>query len=492
MLERLRVTLFLDCGLQPDMLVVVGVSGGPDSLSLLDAFHQIGFAPLVAHLNHRLRPEADTEARKVREAAEGYGLSYVEEQADARDYAREAGMSVEEAGRMLRYRFLFEQARRCKAHAVAVAHTADDQVETVLMHLLRGAGLSGLKGMQPRALPNAWSREIPLVRPLLDTWRSEVLSYCAERGLEPVFDTSNLDSTYFRNRLRNELIPYLERFNPAVKESFWRMAKVLQADFEAIERLVEAAWESSVIEVGPGYVAMLPAALRSEPAGIQRHIFRRAIAELRPGLRDIGFEAIERALDFLKNARSTAQVDLAAGLHLVLERDSANEEDREQERLWLADWETELPSGNWPYILDGDYLPLPVPGTVRLPGGWELQAKEVGSLADARQQARANNDPFQAWIALDSVPGSLGVRVRVPGDRFQPLGLGGHSMKLSDFMINQKIPLRSRRSWPLVSAGDVIVWVPGFRLGHPYRLTRDTRRAAYLSLRRSESTGEIP
>ena len=272
MLERLRVTLFLDCGLQPDMLVVVGVSGGPDSLSLLDAFHQIGFAPLVAHLNHRLRPEADTEARKVREAAEGYGLSYVEEQADARDYAREAGMSVEEAGRMLRYRFLFEQARRCKAHAVAVAHTADDQVETVLMHLLRGAGLSGLKGMQPRALPNAWSREIPLVRPLLDTWRSEVLSYCAERGLEPVFDTSNLDSTYFRNRLRNELIPYLERFNPAVKESFWRMAKVLQADFEAIERLVEAAWESSVIEVGPGYVAMLPAVLRSEPAGIQRHI----------------------------------------------------------------------------------------------------------------------------------------------------------------------------------------------------------------------------
>jgi tRNA(Ile)-lysidine synthase len=487
MLERLREKISIDCGLLPGMEVVVGISGGPDSLTLLDIFYRLGHAPLVAHLNHQLRPEADEEASKVREAARRYGLAFVEERADARQFAQDQGLSVEEAGRALRYRFLFEHAARFNAGAVAVAHTADDQVETVVMHMLRGAGLSGLKGMQPRTLPNAWSREIPLVRPLLDTWRSEVLSYCAERGLEPVFDPSNLDSIFYRNRLRNELIPYLERFNPGVKVAFWRMAKVLQADFEVIERLVEETWEESVVETGPGYVVLLPGVLRAAPAGVQMHLFRRAIAGLRPGLRDVGFETIERAVDFLMAAVSPAQVDLSAGLRLVIERMPATAHDPGREWLWLAEWQAELPRGDWPQVGEESRVPLSIPGSVQLPGGWVMEAQEIQNLEEALQQARANTDPYQAWISLDRVPGPLELRARSLGDRFQPLGLGGHSVKLSDFMIDQKLPNRARHNWPLLLAGDEIAWVPGFRLGHLYRLTSDTRRAGYLSLHQARS-----
>jgi tRNA(Ile)-lysidine synthase len=457
---------------------------------LLDALQALGFSPVVAHLNHQLRPEAEEEAEKVRKFAEGYGLPHVEGREDVQGFSRREGLSIEEAGRNLRYRFLFEQAELRNASGVLVAHTADDQVETVLMHLLRGAGLSGLKGMQFRTLPNAWSGEIPLIRPLLGVWRTEVLAYCLERGLEPVFDVSNLDSTYYRNRLRHELIPYLEQFNPGVKESFWRMAKVLQGDYEVIERQVEAAWEAILVQAAPGSVALSPEALLKEPVGIQRHLIRRAIARLRPGLRDIGFEAIEKVLDFLNTARSPAQADLVAGLRLVLEKDPDDRAGEGKDRLWIAAWEAELPAGDWPQVRETG-LSLPVPGRLKLPGGWELEARDVPPSEDLQERARENPDPYQAWVSLDSSPGPFEVRARQPGDRFQPLGFSDRSLKISDFMINQKLPRRARRHWPLVAEGDQILWVPGYQIGHPYRLTPGTRRAVSLSLKRTGRDGDL-
>ena len=223
------------CGLDPSRPVLAGVSGGPDSLCLLDILHTAGYRVIVAHFNHQMRPEASQEADSVSVRAGRLGLPFVSDCADVRAYAEAHGLSLEEAARMLRYEFLFAAARQHAAQAVAVGHTADDQVETVLMHFLRGAGLSGLKGMEYRMLLPVFDRQIPLVRPLLSLWRADTESYCREHALVPHYDASNADQAFFRNRLRHTLLPELEKYNPRFKESVLRSAQALQGDYSALQ-----------------------------------------------------------------------------------------------------------------------------------------------------------------------------------------------------------------------------------------------------------------
>ncbi len=474
MLDNVRETLRRQCQIVPSETVVVGVSGGPDSLCLLDVLHRLEVPVVVAHLNHGLRPDAVTDALRVQEFAESCGLPFALGEQDVAGYAESQGLSVEESARKLRYRFLFAKAEEYGAQAVAVGHTADDQVETVLMHLLRGAGLSGLKGMQVRSLPNAWSKDIPLIRPLLDVWREDILGYLSDQELKPLMDRTNLDVTLFRNRLRHELIPYLESYNPAVSQIVWRMAEVLSADYEVLEKVIDEAWRACLIDQASGYVALDFEEVRRKSLGLQRQIFRRSIAGLRPGLRDIDFESVERGLEFLNNPPSTKQIDLIAGLRLLLEGD----------RLYVATWETDLPVPLWPQLPDGSERELPVPGELALRGVWRLKASVIGEVENAQAQAHANTNPYQAFLDMDKLSDPLKVRARRPGDRFQPLGMEGHSLKLADFMVNVKLPRRVRSYWPVVWAGDEIVWVSGLRLSHPFRLTEDTRRVVRLSLLR--------
>jgi tRNA(Ile)-lysidine synthase len=473
MLHRLHLILQQDCHLDAAQTILIGVSGGADSLTLLDALHCLGYPLIVAHFNHRLRPEAGDDARAVGRLAEERGAPFVLGEADVPAFAKANLLSVEEAARTLRYRFLFGQAEQFGAQAVAVAHTADDQIETALMHLLRGAGLAGLKGMPAWALPTAWSERIPLARPLLSFWRAEIDAYCAERGLTPLADQSNQDTAYFRNRLRHELIPYLRSYNPQIKALLWRTTQVLAADQAVLEQVVDAAWEGCDGERGSGWVAWNAAKLQAQPVGVRRRLLRRGLALLRPGLRDIEFETVERALGFLARPPQTGQCDLAAGLRLLWEAD----------RLWLAAWESDLPGSPWPQVTAGPFE-LDVPGSVSLPGGWLLSAQVVDDVACAYAQAIENADPFRAWIAADKLDQPLVVRSRRPGDRFQPLGMTDHSVKLSDLMINLKLPRRARPAWPLICSGNEIIWAPGCRLGHRHRLTASSQGAIFLALRR--------
>jgi tRNA(Ile)-lysidine synthase len=240
-LERIRSLLESECGLQSEKPVLVGVSGGPDSLCLADVLESLGYSLVIAHFNHQLRPQAGDDARVVEEFAGKRGIPFVLGSEKVGEFAESHHLSLEEAARICRYRFLFSQAEAAGAQAVAVAHNADDQVETVLMHLLRGSGLSGLRGMPYRSLTTEWSSTIPLVRPLLGVWREEINEYCAVRQLQPVTDLSNQDTTFYRNRLRHELVPYLQHYNPQAKERIWKMANVLAADYEVLEAQVEAA-----------------------------------------------------------------------------------------------------------------------------------------------------------------------------------------------------------------------------------------------------------
>ena len=477
MLKTARLTLQNECLIEAGRPLVVGVSGGPDSLCLLDLLRRSGCQVVVAHLDHGLRAEAAQDADTVAGLAKRFGLPYVQAQVDTRAYAEAHSLSIEEAARVLRYRFLFEQARQHAAQAVAVGHTADDQVETVLMHLLRGAGLVGLKGMAYRMLPNPWSREIALLRPLLGVWRSQVIEYCEEHALQPVLDRTNLDTTYFRNRLRHELIPYLEGFQPRLRPGLARMAEVLAGEEQVLQGVIEAAWQQCVLHQGPGYVAFDAQTFAGLLPGVQRRLLRRAIETQRPGLRNIDFADIERGLAFLAAPSRAHQMDLVAGLRVFLE----------EGRLWLAAWEADLPNNDWPSLPPGQSLTLDAPGALELPGGWRLVAELAADAEAACQQAQANGDPFQAWLDGDALVLPLTVRARQQGDRFQPLGMPEQVAKLSDMMINLKLPRRARCTWPLVCSGQEIAWLPGYRLGHAVRVRRTTRRVIHLHLRRSAS-----
>jgi len=474
MLEKFLFALVKESRLERDQPLGVGFSGGPDSLCLLHLLVRQGFQPLALHLDHSIRPESAGEAAHARELAQELGVPFIDRRVDVPGLAAEQRLSIEEAARQVRYRFLFEQAERLNAQAVLTAHNADDQVETVLMHLLRGSGTAGLRGMPVFSLPNPWSARLALIRPLLGVWRDEILAYVQENGLSPILDASNADSRFYRNRLRNETIPYLQTLNPQFKAVLWRTAGLARDDYALLEALADQAWQEGDVVQGEGYVGLSAAQLaRLEPA-LQRMVLRRAISLLRPALRDVDFETVERLRLFLSDPPASYQADLAANLKLRLEG----------ERLWLADWEAGLPGADWPQLLDETDLLLPIPGEIALTGGWRLKARQLEPAEAVGQEIEAAgpNEAFLDAEALREAAQLLSVRTRRPGDRFRPLGLGGRSQKLSDFMINVKLPQRARDRWPLVVAGQEIAWLPGFRPAEPFRVGPQTAQIVHLQL----------
>lgn len=490
MLGQIEKQLITECGLKSGDLLLLGISGGPDSLFLLDVLWRLGWPVLAAHLNHSLRPEADREAEAVCQMAERRGLSFVTEKRDVAAFARQAHLSIEEAARTVRYQFLFAQAEAHHCQAVAVAHTADDQVETVLMHLLRGAGLAGLSGMSFRQLPNPWSQQIPLVRPLLGIWRQQIEEHLQAQGLTALQDASNWDRRFYRNRLRNELIPFLTSYNPQVKTHLWRTAALARLDQAVLLQLEEQRWQECLQRGGEDFVALRLDRLQSEPTGMQLRLLRRAIAALVPGLRDIDFETSFRALAFLQQPTRSGQMDLAAGLRIF----------QQGELLWLARWGTEpTVTEEWPQLPAGADFALTPPADLLLAGGWHLQAVLLPCTAEALAQAAANPDPYQAWLDAEALAFPLTLRTPRPGDRFQPLGMEGHSLKLSDFWINARLPQHARGGWPLLEAGGQIAWIPGFRPAHFARLQSSTRQVCFLHLKRelpnpqpSHSSSPVP
>jgi tRNA(Ile)-lysidine synthase len=451
--------------------VLLGVSGGPDSLCLGHVLASLGYRCTWAYFDHSLRYTSQAEGEAVERMAREAGADFVRGQGAVEAYAQEGGLSIEEAGRSLRYQFLFEQAQAQQAQAVAVAHNANDQVETLLMHLLRGAGLDGLSGMAFSTLPNPWSAELPLVRPLLSTWREEIEAYLKENHLEPVLDPSNQDTRFFRNRLRHELVPFLETYNPHIQTALWQTADLLNEDRRVLDAQAQRAWEQCVTWEEPGAVALDAVRLGEAPRGLQRRVLRIAIQKLRPSLRDIDYAAVQRALEFAAAPPANASADLAAGLRL----------EWEEGWVWLAEREKELPALGWPQFEGNGLEQLPTPGEMLLPGSWRLQAEVVeGQAGELHARAQSNPDPYQAWFAAEVLP--LFVRARQAGDRFQPLGMEGHSLKLSDLFTNQKVPRRARVRWPLLVSGGAIVWVAGCRQAEAHRVQPDTTRAVHVKL----------
>lgn len=462
------------CHLRRDYPIVVGVSGGADSLALLYGLHSLGFTLIVAHLDHALRDESGAEATYVQSIAEALGLPFVTARVDVHQAAAEKGQSVEEAAREVRYQFLFEQACQLNAQAVATAHHADDQVETVLMHFLRGAALTGLSGMAYRTVIPGWDATIPVVRPLLDHWREDIDQYVAALDLTPVVDQSNTDQTYFRNRLRHVLIPELEAYNPRFKDALQRMALVLGGENSYLETLAEEAWQTCLNELLEDRVVLALGSFQGLPTALQRRVLRRGVAHLQPDLRDVGFEVIERGLAFVENPSQSGEIDWISRLNLVVLRES----------LIIKTWQSDLPEYSMPLLPTKDFEKEIIPGSsLSLKNGWLLAVESLPLQTAQTSMEAAKQSPGTVWLDADRLEFPLRVRSRRAGERWKPLGLGGHSQKISDFLINEKVPAHLRDFWPLVCSGDQIAWVVGLRPAESFKITGDTTSIIKLEIR---------
>ena len=459
------------CDIDISKPVLLGFSGGPDSVCLLALLVESGANVLVAHLDHALRPGSALESGHVKKVCDQLGIHCVTQRVDVRGYAAQHHISVEEAAREVRYGFLFDEARKSGAQAVLTGHHAGDQVETVLMHFLRGSGLSGLAGMRMVFLPNPWSTTIPLVRPLLNTDREEIDDYLSHVAFETIKDESNLDPGYFRNRIRHELIPLLATYNPQINERILRMAGVAALEDDLIARLTNECLNETLLQQRSRYFVLSREKVYALHPALLRRLMRLAISTLNSTLRDIDYTVIERASQFCSHPTRSNRVDLMGGIEMFAYL---------KDKLVMAYTDDPLHE-LWPQTQEAADIQLLIPGSVRISDHWTLHA----TIGDRYQQ---DNDLFVCQLAADSLINPLIISRFRPGDRFTPYGSEGNGMKLGDFWTNAGLPARARQNWPIIRSRDEIVWVPGFRIADRVRVGDHTRKIIKLAVVKVEAT----
>ncbi len=476
-LQELEQTAYEKCGLDKELPILIGVSGGGDSLALLEGLHTLGFNLIVGHLDHALRAESQQEADYVRDLAANKDILFTSQRVDVLKFAQSESQSVEEAARNVRYQFLFEQARKYRCQAVAVGHHADDQVETLLMHLLRGAALPGLTGMPfSRILPQ-WDLKIPLVRPLLTIWKEDIDAYVLSVGLEPCEDRTNLDLKYLRNKIRHELIPILMDFNPKIKTVLLQTVEILQDEENYLDELAKNAYyectqmqSDECILINKNKFDLLSIALK-------RRVLRLMIEQLRPGLRDVGFETIKRGLECIASGKSGRRTDLVAKLELVFL----------DEEVLICSQGADLPDLGYPLLPEENYSAVLAPEeSIHIRYGKIIYAGQVDELPENWLAELKNLEPDEVWLDFDRLKMPLTIRTRREGDRFKPLGMGGRSQSLQDVFINLKIPAQVRALWGLITSGEEIVWVMGLRQSEDTKITAQTTKVLKLKILASE------
>ena len=470
--------------------LVAAVSGGPDSLAMLHVLNGLSDEMKLelhgAHLDHGLRGESSvSDARFVAETFAGLGIACSVELRDVNAYRRRRRASLEHAAREVRYAFLGEVAGAQGADAIAVAHTSDDQAETVIMHIIRGSGLTGLRGMEPLAQRTIGGVDSVILRPFLGVSGAETRAYCTAVGLQPRDDETNRSPKMRRNRLRLDLIPRLEEYNPAVRDALVRLSRSVAHDLRYLESNLDDVWGEAV-QVGDGQVTIEKGVfLWLEPA-LQRHLLRRAAAVARGERADLEEAHVDRMIGLMEGAPGRT-LDLPGGVFLTTSYDQALLTRTGQDPSPLP-------------VLGGPYR-LKVPGETQT-GGWRVKATLVDPNApqvesvhaqDSRVGAAPGPEGGTALLSRRSLQGNLVVRARRPGDRFQPLGMA-NAKKLQDFMVDAKIPRHWRDRIPLVVTDRGVAWVAGWRVAEWAKvIERKEWRLQLRLIRRSEAeSGEPP
>ncbi len=447
--------------IQPKETVLVGVSGGVDSLALLYALHtlrnQLNCHLHIAHLDHGFREDSADDAAYVAEQADRLDLPISRDRIDVPQLIRDQKLSAEMAARRARYQFYEQISERIGATKIALGHHRGDQSETVLMNLLRGAGASGLKGMLP-------VRAGKFIRPLLAFSRKEIEDYVAQLGLRPRCDTTNSQLDYLRNRVRLELIPSLERgYNSNVQNALNQTAELLQAESDYLEAVAYDAFQVCRTASCRSDTVILDRCLfREYHLALRRRILRLAVAAVFGEVRDLYFNHFESMLILIDREVPNSVLDLPNGGVFR----------RAYNRVFIQKSIDSYPSFEYE---------VAVPGQTSLPPlDAEMIATVVERPMDCTAADKFPDGKFEAVFDLDRLQLPLKLRQRRDGDRFQPFGMQGRK-KLKDLLIDAKIPRQERGRVPVLMSRDEIIWVIGYRTSEPFKVRTETKRRLYLS-----------
>jgi tRNA(Ile)-lysidine synthase len=443
--------------------VLAACSGGPDSLVLvdiLDGFRlEYSFDLAVAHVDHMFRGvESAADADFVAGFCRERGLDCYRTAIDVPRYIKETGRSTEDAARIVRYEYLRQIAAKLGGAKIATGHHLDDQAETVLIHLLRGAGSTGIRGMQ------AFGGDI--IRPLLTVSRQDIEQYCLEHQLTPRLDSSNLKTDYLRNRIRLKLLPDLAReYNPGIKDALCRSAAIIGDEHDYIRMMAKQAWPQ-VVDEAAGRLFINRTGLLKQHIAVRREIFRQAIEKKQGSLTGITFYHVERLIAVASIGQVGKKLKLPGGL---LALNGYGRMELLQQQL--------VPSA----AVTVPELTLTVPGLTVVP--------QVGALIKAEFLAGAGlgGNSQVAFFDWQSLVPPLVARTRLPGDRFQPLGLKG-TKKLKDYFIDAKVPRALRDATLIICDNQGIIWVSGYRQAERGKVTGDTQKFLQLTILSAEVT----
>ncbi len=452
----------------PGDCVLVGVSGGPDSVALLHALSEVKdelkIELVIGHLNHNARgEESDRDAEFVKGLGDSLQVKTLIEKVDVMAHQVTNKASFQETARYLRQEFFLKSMRQVGASKIALGHTLDDQAETVLMNFLRGSGLKGMGGMSPVRLP--------YIRPLFYCSRSEVIDFLNDRNISYRVDSSNEKVDYLRNRIRLELIPLLqEKYNPRIKENLFEASGIFRGDNDYLRTLEKHEFERIVLNFDKDETLSMDIERFVElPLALKRRLIRRGIESVKGDLRKISFFHIQETLRLFDKNEKGKRIDLPDDLQILCRGDSV-EFKRIQEPSSGILTDKDRGTSNW-------MRPLRIPGETPVEkAGLTLKTEIIDSAETKLSGDQAN----QAFLDFDKTGRDIMIRFFQAGDRLQPLGMQG-TKKLKSLFIDEKVPQEARSTVPILTTEDNdIIWVYGTRIAHAYRVTPGTNRVLFI------------
>lgn len=462
-IDKIKKTKLINAGDS----ILVGFSGGADSVCLLHGLYKLS-KPLsltiyAAHLNHQLRGmDSNEDAAFALNFAKERQIVCVIKSVDVTTYAEKHGMSLETAGRECRYRFFEEVADKIKADKIALGHHLNDQAETLLMNLIRGAGLDGLAGM-----PTSRGK---IIRPLMKCSRREVETFCADHALNYREDATNKETDFFRNKVRIQLIPQLQSFQPTVLESMAKTVELLEQDKAYFEEVVFQEFQTLVLQQDDDHVEMERKKLENCSPAILSRILRKAYYTIQKSNHTMEFHPIKRIMQGLRDGKIDKTYQLPGKISVVLGKESVCFA-KESYGLSRLD----------PFQKYGERksIPLKIPGVTNLP--WE-NGNILCEVINSQKPPKISNNPLCQVFDRHRLPSNLVVRNRRDGDWIRPLGMEG-SKKLKDFFIDNKIPVEERDRIFLLAHDQEILWIIGYRMSEEVKVSKKTRKVVRMHYR---------
>jgi tRNA(Ile)-lysidine synthase len=451
--------------------VLIGVSGGPDSMALLHILNELvpelSLKLAVAHLNHGLRVEAKDEAEFVTSICDGLGITCHVDSVDVNRYRHRHKLSVEDAGRQMRYAFFTSVMHKYSYDKIALGHHADDNAEQVLIFLLRGSGSVGFAGIPP-------VRDGKIIRPLLRLPREEITNYLTAFNIESVSDRSNQDVRFLRNRVRHRLIPYLQRsYNPQIIPALNRLSEILRDESHWMSEMATISYTQALLPSGNDQCRLSVLALSKLPKAARRLVIRKAISKLKGDLRQISFTHVEAVLHLIES-NSMQSVVLLPGEWAVRRigeslcifaggcRKGTAVEDRSAKR----------PTHQFCYRIKKSFLQQDEPLIIHISElNRRISFSVIENSADVTDLHKTGQEI--AFFDMCSLDFPITLRNTEPGDRFSPFGLQG-TQKIKKFFIDHKVPRHQRWNHPVLMSGERIIWLVGHRIAEGFKVRPST------------------